>query len=128
MSAQGKTRTLINRIWEEANSPRWAAACHLTSFSAFFGVPFGHFIGPLAVWILRKKKDPLVNQQGKEAMNFQLSMTTYAVLIALLAPPEISAPAMIAVAVTDFLFVLVAGIKTARGGAFRYPLAIRVFR
>ncbi|MHA6280132.1 DUF4870 domain-containing protein [Salinimicrobium sp. CAU 1759] len=53
-----------------------AALIHLSTFTQFF-FPFGNFIFPLIFWTA-KKKDPFVNEHGKQALNFQISLFLYA--------------------------------------------------
>jgi hypothetical protein len=52
-----------------------AALIHLSSFSKFF-IPFGNFIFPLILWTV-KKQDPFVDEHGRQAVNFQISMFLY---------------------------------------------------
>ena len=53
-----------------------AALIHLSTFSQFF-FPFGNFIFPLIFWTA-KKNDPFVDEHGKQALNFQISLFLYA--------------------------------------------------
>ena len=57
-----------------AEARQWAMLCH---FAAFFGLvfPFGNLLGPLVVWQIKRDLDPFVDAQGKEAVNFQISVT-----------------------------------------------------
>lgn len=52
---------------------QWAMLCH---FAAFLGLvfPFGSVLGPLILWQVKKDMDPLIDDQGKEALNFQLTV------------------------------------------------------
>ena len=52
---------------------QWAMFCH---FAAFLGLvfPFGNLLGPLIVWQIKKDFDPFVDTQGKEALNFQITV------------------------------------------------------
>ena len=52
---------------------QWAMLCH---FAAFLGLvfPFGSLLGPLIVWQIKKDMDPLIDDQGKEALNFQITV------------------------------------------------------
>ena len=43
-----------------------AAAAHLSTFAGLI-VPFGSVIGPLAVWLTRRDRDPFIDQAGREA-------------------------------------------------------------
>ncbi|WP_037325003.1 DUF4870 domain-containing protein [Salinimicrobium terrae] len=56
-----------------------AALIHLSTFSQFF-FPFGNFIFPLIFWTA-KKNDPFVNEHGKQALNFQISLFLYALFL-----------------------------------------------
>src|SRR4029450_8163108 len=46
-----------------------AGAAHLAPLAALV-VPFGSVIGPLAVWLTRRDRDPFIDQAGREALNF----------------------------------------------------------
>lgn len=59
-----------------------AALIHLSTFSQFF-FPLGNFIFPLVLWTA-KKNDPFVNEHGKQALNFQISIYLYAIALILL--------------------------------------------
>ena len=56
-----------------------AALIHLSTFSQFF-FPFGNFLFPLILWTA-KKNDPFVNEHGKQALNFQISLYLYMVFL-----------------------------------------------
>ena len=56
-----------------------AAFIHLSTFSKFF-IPFGNFIFPLIFWTA-KKQDPFVDEHGKQAINFQISIFLYFILL-----------------------------------------------
>ncbi|CAM4048191.1 DUF4870 domain-containing protein [Gillisia hiemivivida] len=56
-----------------------AAFIHLSTFSKYL-FPFGNFILPLIFWTA-KQKDPFVDHHGKQALNFQISMFLYFILL-----------------------------------------------
>ncbi len=57
---------------------------HLSSLSAYVGVPFGWFLGPLILWLIKKDESPMVDRHGRTAMNFNLTLTiVFAVLYVL---------------------------------------------
>lgn len=56
-----------------------ASLIHVSTFSKYL-FPFGNFILPLILWSA-KKEDPFVNEHGKQAMNFQISIFLYFVLL-----------------------------------------------
>ncbi|MEZ4875347.1 MAG: DUF4870 domain-containing protein [Flavobacteriaceae bacterium] len=67
------------------NHKNIAAAIHLSTFAKFF-FPFGNFILPLILWSTNKEKD-FVNEHGRQALNFQLSILLYSIGIGLLCLP-----------------------------------------
>ena len=58
----------------EKDARTWAMVCHLSALSGYF-IPLGNILGPLIVWAIKKDEFAFVEAQGKEAINFQLSMT-----------------------------------------------------
>ena len=71
----------------ETNSNHTTAAfINLSSLSQYF-IPFGSFIFPIIIWSTKKDSSEYVNQQGKETINFQLSLFLYTLLLALIAVP-----------------------------------------
>lgn len=51
----------------------WAMLCHLSSLCLYIGLPFGNLIAPLVIWFIQREKFPLVADQGKEVVNFQIT-------------------------------------------------------
>lgn len=48
---------------------------HLSSLSAYLGLPFGWFLGPLILWLIKKEESAMVDRHGRAAMNFNLTLT-----------------------------------------------------
>jgi len=63
-----------------------AAIIHLSTFSKFF-IPLGNFILPLILWTMNKDKSEFVDEHGKQAINFQLSILLYAITAVIIAIP-----------------------------------------
>lgn len=63
-----------------------ATFIHLSTFSRFL-IPFGNFIGPLVLWVMNKDKSEFVDAHGKQAINFQVSILLYALIIGLVTIP-----------------------------------------
>ena len=113
---------------DEKQSRMWAMLCHLTALVMFIGVPLGNIIGPLVIWLLKKNEFPFVDQNGKEALNFQISITIYAAVAFLLCLVFIGFFLLIALGIFDLVMIIVASIKTNDGEAFRYPVTIRFIK
>ncbi len=67
------------------NEKTVASILHISTFSKYF-FPLGNFLFPILLWVVHKDK-PFVNENGRQAINFQLSIFLYSVLIGLLIFP-----------------------------------------
>lgn len=63
-----------------------ATFIHLSTFSRFF-IPFGNFIGPVILWVANKDKSEFIDHHGKQAINFQISILLYAIILGTLSVP-----------------------------------------
>ncbi|WP_298999287.1 DUF4870 domain-containing protein [Flagellimonas sp. S174] len=63
-----------------------SAIIHASTFSKYF-IPFGNFILPLILWTANKKEYEFVDYNGKQALNFQISMFLYSVVVSLITIP-----------------------------------------
>ncbi|MHC4157559.1 MAG: DUF4870 domain-containing protein [Planctomycetota bacterium] len=95
-----------------------AMLCHLLAI-------FTGFIGPLIIWLVKKDDDPFVDDQGKEALNFQITVLIAMIVSGLLIFVCIGSILMPAVWIVDLVFCIIASIKASGGQAYRYPLSIR---
>ncbi len=98
--------------------------CHLSSFAGFI-IPFGGIIGPIVVWSIKKDQYPLVDDQGKEAINFSISMIIFYLAAAILVFVLIGLPLLIALFFFRLIITVVAAIRANEGVRFRYPMSIR---
>lgn len=112
----------------DSDSRMWAMWAHLSSFSGWV-TAIGYIVGPLIVWQIKKDQHPFVDFNGKEALNFNLSLALYSVISFGLALTiiglVIAIPALLAIVVGQIVFTVIAAVKANQGEAFRYPLAIR---
>lgn len=91
----------------------------------FLGIITG-FVGPLIIWLIKKDRSPFVNDQGKEALNFEITVLIAWIVAAIIA--RLTCVGLIlfpAVAAGNLIFCLMAGLKAKDGIAYRYPFAIR---
>lgn len=101
--------------------------CHLLALTGFV-VPFGSIIGPLVMWLIKREEFPFVDDQGKEALNFAISMLIYAIVAGILTIVIIGIPLLIAIFVFWLVMVIIAAMKANSGIAYRYPLTIRLIK
>lgn len=63
-----------------------SAAIHASTFSKFF-IPFGNFIIPLVLWTANKNEHEFVDYNGKQALNFQISILLYSIVLGIISIP-----------------------------------------
>ena len=63
-----------------------ATFIHLSTFSRFI-IPFGNFIGPIILWTANKDKSEFIDANGKQVINFQMSILLYAIILGTLTIP-----------------------------------------
>ncbi|MCG6116613.1 MAG: DUF4870 domain-containing protein [Aquimonas sp.] len=110
---------------------------HLSALLGFL-VPFANLIAPLVMWQIKKNESIFIDDQGKEAVNFQITLTLAAIVLAIVAFPLIFltlglatfliAPLGLALLVAAVVLPIIAGIKANEGVAYRYPLSLRLIK
>ena len=110
-----------------AEDRQWAALAH-------FGGILG-WLPPLILWLIFKDRGRLTNQEGKESLNFQITVS-----LAVIALYVVGAVLMIiligglffalawAVQIAGVVFAIIAGVKVTAGGSYRYPVAFRFIK
>lgn len=101
-------------------------ACHLAAFSGYLtGV--GWILGPLIVWLLKRSELPGVDAHGKEALNFQLSVLLWALVIfaGSLLTCGMTLPLLLVIGVGQIVLMIIGAIQAGSGKLYRYPLTIR---
>ncbi len=102
----------------------WGMLCHLSALLAYFAFALS-FLGPLICWLIKRDTSAFVDDQGKEALNFQLNILLYKLICVALLCAFVGFFLLGAVVVYNVVMVLVAGVKANAGERFRYPLIIR---
>jgi uncharacterized Tic20 family protein len=69
-----------------------------------------------------------VDDQAKEALNFNISMTIYMAVAGVLIFVLIGIPIMIVLAITWLMLVIMAAVKANEGTAYRYPITLRLVK
>ena len=105
----------------------WAMFCHLGALAGYF-FPFGNVIAPLIIWQIKKSESELVDDQGKESVNFQITIAIGAVIAGLLVLIIIGIPLLIALGIFNLVMIIIAGLKANEGQKYRYPVCIRFIK
>ena len=121
-----------------AEERQWAMFAHLSALvgglltSAAGG--WGTFIGPLVIWLVKKDTMPFVNDQGKEALNFNITVAIICLALVLLSIVTlgigliIAIPAWVIVGIAWLVLTILAAVKANEGVAYRYPLTLRLIK
>lgn len=112
---------------EDPQERTWAMPCHLAALAGLV-TGLGFILGPLVVWLVKKDQYPLVDDQGKESLNFQISMFIYGLLAGLLVIVLVGFALLALIAVFDLIMVIVAAVAANNGQRYRYPLTLRLIK
>jgi len=110
-----------------AEEKQWAMFAHLSALVGYI-IPFGSIIGPLLIWQIKKSEMPFVDDQGKEALNFQITIAIAAIVCIILIVVLIGILLLPIVAIVDLIFIVLASIAANNGQAYRYPFSIRLIK
>jgi uncharacterized protein len=116
-----------------AEEKQWGMIAHLAALSAFV-TGFGAIIGPLVVWQIKKNEMPFVDDQGKEALNFNITVLILFVALWIVTIVTfgigllVTIPAFLLTCLGWLVFTIMAGVKANEGVAYRYPLCIRLIK
>ena len=104
-----------------------AAWIHLSGFLGYL-IPFGNVIAPLVLWMLWRTGDVYVDDAGREAVNFQISVMIYGLISIVAMILIIGFLMLIGVAIFQTAMMIIAAVHSSRGEAFRYPMIMRFIR
>ncbi len=101
--------------------------CHISAFAGYL-VPFGNIIAPLVIWLIQKEKMKFVDEQGKESLNFQITIGIAWLVCIPLVFIIIGIPLILLLAVLNIVFIIIAGIKANDGQHYKYPFSIKLIK
>jgi uncharacterized Tic20 family protein len=107
---------------------KWAMICHIIALVGLVGNGIGFLVGPLVVWLMKKEDHPFIDEQGKEAVNFQITMFIALFVGALLMLVAVGILVMIAIGILMTVIPIIAAINANEGKHYRYPLTYRFIK
>jgi uncharacterized Tic20 family protein len=113
--------------YDEKQSRMWGMLCHLSALAGLV-IPFGNVLGPLVVWLTKKNEFSFVDDQGKESLNFQISLSIYMAVAAVLSLLLIGIPLLIALGIGGLVLTVIGAVNANDGKTYRYPMTIRFFQ
>ncbi|HBK56561.1 MAG TPA: DUF4870 domain-containing protein [Xanthomonadales bacterium] len=107
---------------------------HLSTLSGLFTGGVGCIVGPLVVWLVKKDTMPFVDDQGKEALNFNITVFLVGIVLTVLTVLSffILSPLTIllgvAIGIAWLVLTIIALVKANDGVAYRYPFSLRLVK
>jgi uncharacterized Tic20 family protein len=111
-----------------SNVRTWNVLCHASALAGFFVPWAGHILGPLIVWLAKRGDAPEIDEQGKESLNFQISMLIYNLIAGVLCLVLIGFVILGILHILNLVLVIVASIQASEGRLYRYPITIRLIK
>jgi uncharacterized protein len=105
----------------------WGMLVHLCAFAGLV-VPLGSLLGPLVLWLIKRDQSGFVAEQGKEALNFNISILIAGLICWALVFVFIGILLGVALFIYWLAMTIIAGIKAGEGVRYRYPFAIRLLK
>jgi len=110
-----------------AEERQWGLFAHLSALIGFL-IPFGNVLGPLVIWQIKKAEMPFVDDQGKEALNFQITVLIAVIACLLLSVILIGFLLLPIVGIAALVLTIMGGIKANNGETYRYPFTLRLVK
>ena len=93
-----------------------AMLCHIFGATLFFG--------PLIIWLSEREKHRFVDEHGRAAINYQISLLIYYAACSILAIVVIGAILACLLTIAHVVMIVMGALKAKRGEPWRYPIAI----
>jgi uncharacterized Tic20 family protein len=100
----------------------WGMLAHLSSVIAIL-LGGMSFLGPLIVWLVKKDQSPFVDDQGKEALNFQIAVLLASLICGVTCILLILVPVIL---VANIVYSIIAAMEANKGVYYRYPYTLRL--
>jgi uncharacterized Tic20 family protein len=133
----------MNQLDSTPEARMWAMLAHLSALLGAFVLPLaGGIVAPLLIWLIKRDEMAFVDDQAKEALNFNISVAIYGIVIgtlttisALLIVVLVGLPLLVVLGIASlalvaawFVLTIVAAVKANEGIAYRYPLTLRLLK
>ena len=94
-----------------------AILCHVLGIFGFFA--------PLVIWLSERDKHRFVDEHGREAMNYQVSLMIYCAALCVVVVGVFALPVL---AVVHVILSIMGAVNASRGQSWRYPIALRFLK
>ena len=118
----------------ESRARTWNMLCHISALAGFV-IPFGHILGPLIIWQIKKDEIPSVDSHGKASLNFQITVTIAAfvggfaaAIFSFIGIGFLFFPLVMLVWLVGLILAIIAGIKANNGEDYKYPFSLELVK
>ena len=118
----------MHKVIVDRDERMWGMLCHLAAFAGIIIPVAGNVIGPLIVYLLKKDDFEFVDDQGKESLNFQITVTILMFVSGILIIAGIGALLLAVIGIVALVFTIIAAVKANEGEYYRYPWSIKFLK
>ena len=118
----------MHRIIDDRDERMWGMLCHLAAFAGLVIPVAGNIVGPLIIYLMKKDDYSFVEDQGKESLNFQITVTILIFVSGMLVIIGIGFLLLAIIGIAAFVFTIIAAVKANEGEFYRYPWSIRFLK
>ena len=88
------------------------------------------FLGPLIIWLIKKDQMPFVETEGKESLNFQITLLIAwaAAIVLAIVTCGFGAVLFPLVMIVNLVFVIMGAMKANEGTSYKYPFNLRLIK
>ncbi|WP_372595470.1 DUF4870 domain-containing protein [Actinotalea sp.] len=106
----------------DSDQRMWATIAHI-------GPIIVSFLAPLVIWLVFKGRGQFVEEQAKEALNFQITVAIAAVAVSIITAITLGIGGILYLAfIAALVFMVMGAIAANKGEAYRYPLNWRLIK
>ena len=115
----------MHRIIDDRDERMWGMLCHLAAFAGLLIPVAGNIVGPLIVYLLKKDEYSFVEDQGKESLNFQITVTLLLFVSGLFIIVGIGFLLLAIIGIASLVYTIIGAVRANEGEFYRYPWSIR---
>ena len=108
-----------------AEERQWAMFCHLSAMLLYAGI-IGGVLVPLLLWLMKREGNPFVDDQGRETVNFQITIVLGLCIAVPLCFFLVGIPMVAGLFLYHFIATIVAAVRSNEGVRYRYPFCWRL--
>jgi uncharacterized protein len=105
----------------------WAMFLHLSLLLGSV-LPLIGLAAPIIIWQMKKDELPGIDEHGKNAMNWIVSLVIYFAIGFALSLLLIGIPILVLLAALSVIFPIIAGVKANNGQIWKYPMALHFIK